>query len=107
MIDLYIDYTARPDYGSPSWRAFMASAFWLRFGFVGASVVAIALVALFTGDTSPSIAAASAVSGLVVAAASWRRSWVILDRADATPSESCAVTGSIAFGNGMESATSR
>ena len=83
MIGAYIDSGYVPDRGSASWRALMASAFWLRIGYVGASVAIIALIAFFTGDTAAWIAALSGVGGALVAAWAWRRSWVILDRADA------------------------
>ena len=58
------------------------SGLWLRVGFIGASSAAVAVLLLFTGEARPLIALASALAGGVLAAFSWRRSWVLLDRID-------------------------
>src|SRR4051812_41900189 len=46
----HLDPTFTPDRRSEAWGALIASAFWLRLTFIGASVFVIAITALFTGD---------------------------------------------------------
>jgi hypothetical protein len=90
----------------------VASGLWLRAGFVAASVAAIALIMLATGEANPSIAIASTVAGGVAAAYAWGRSRAILNRADAL--EAAAATEAAparppagGFGAPVESAASR
>lgn len=78
----YTDTSFTPDYRSASWRALLASGLWLRAGFVGASVFAIGVIALFSGEWSPTTALASALVGGPFAAFAWRRSWILINRAD-------------------------
>ena len=68
------------DRNSASWRAFVASGLWLRAGFVGASVFAIGLIMLFTGEASALTALTCLVAGGAFAAFAWRRSWAALNR---------------------------
>jgi hypothetical protein len=96
-----------PDYRNASWRAFVATGLWLRVGFVGASVLAIALITLFTGEASPVMALAGVVAGGMVAAYSWRQSWVVLNRADEEMTAPPAPARTVGFGNRVESAASR
>lgn len=77
-----IDTSFTPDYRSASWRAFLASGLWLRAGFIGASVFAVAVIALFSGEWSPMTALASALGGGLFAAYAWRQSWLVIERAD-------------------------
>jgi len=62
-------------------RALVACSLWLHIGLVGASAMAIGVLHLFDGDGSPLSALALAVSGGILAAASWRRSRTVLDAA--------------------------
>ncbi len=106
----YLDRRYAPDPLTPAWRGLVASGLWLRAGFVGASVAAIALAMLAGGDATPSIAIASAVAGGAVAAFAWRRFWVAINRADATEAadatQASARSRPSGFGAGVESAAS-
>lgn len=102
-----IDPRFIPDRRSPAHRALVASGLWMRVGFVGASVFAVGLIALFNGDASAATALASAITGGLVAAYAWRRSWVVLNRADTAEASRPEHTRAIAFGNGVESAATR
>jgi hypothetical protein len=72
------------DRNSASWRAFVASGLWLRGGFVGASVFAIGLILLFTGEASALTALTCLVAGGAFAAFAWRRAWAALNRVEAS-----------------------
>jgi len=74
-----------PDPFSPEGQALVKSGLWMRAGFVGASVVALGIITLFTGDARPINALAAILGGVALAVLAWRRSWVLLDRID--PSE--------------------
>ena len=104
MSTLHDKSSITPGYRSESWRAFMASGLWLRTGFVGASIFAIAVIALFSGDWNPATALAAAVAGGLIAAYAWRRSWLVINRLDeitfGVPPTSPHATG---FGRGIES----
>ena len=104
----YVDTRFTPDYRSASWRALLASGMWLRAGFVGASVFAIGVIALFSGESSPTTALASALVGGPFAAFAWRRSWILINRADgletsSPPAAPVCLTG---FTPGAESTAS-
>ena len=103
----YLDTRFTPDRRSESWQALVATALWLRVGFIGACVVAIALITLFTGEANPAYALASAFAGFTVAACAWGYSWVVLNRADAATAARSATTRPVELGNGVESAVSR
>ena len=106
----YLDRRYAPDPLTPAWRALVASGLWLRAGFVGASVAAIALVMLASGDATPLIAIASAVAGGAVASFAWRRFWVVINRADATEAadatQASARSRPSGFDAGVQSAAS-
>jgi len=72
-----------PDPFSPEGQALMKSGLWMRAGFVGASVVALGVITLLTGDARPVNAIAAILAGVALAVLAWRRSWVLLDRIDA------------------------
>ena len=65
--------------GRPS---LVACSLWLHIGFIGASALAAGLLQLFDGEAKWSFALALAFSGAVLAAASWRRGLIVLERAD-------------------------
>ncbi|MEO8304659.1 MAG: hypothetical protein ABI724_11105 [Betaproteobacteria bacterium] len=87
-----VDTNFTPDYRSASWRALLASGMWLRAGFVGASVFAIGVITLFSGEWSPATAFASALAGGVFAAYAWRRALLVIDRADGSEASPPAPT---------------
>ena len=104
----YIDTRFTPDYRNASWRAFIVSGLWLRAGFVGASVFAIAVIALFSGEWGPATALASALAGGLVATYAWRRSWLVINRVDAATLEAQPTSPhAVGFGRGIESPASR
>ena len=79
-------YLTIEPYESPKHRnAIVASAFWLRLGYVGVCAVAISAIVFFNDDASPLKALAGALGGAALAAFAWRRSWLALDRADGEP----------------------
>jgi len=69
-------------------RALLACSFWLHSGFIGAVAVAAGVIQLFDGDASLSSALALALSGAVLAAASWRRARTVLE--DSKPATTVA-----------------
>jgi hypothetical protein len=71
-----------PDPFSPEGQALVKSSLWMRAGFVGASVVALGIITLFTGEARPINALATILGGVALAVLAWRRSWVLLDRVD-------------------------
>jgi hypothetical protein len=104
----YTQWSATPGYRDESWRAFMVSGLWLRTGFVGASLFAIAVIALFSGDWSPVTAVATAVAGGLTAVYAWRRSWLVINRLDETTIEMPPTSPhAIGFGRGVELPASR
>lgn len=77
-------YLTIDPYEPPEYRgALLASALWLRLGFIGVCAVVISAIVFFNGDASLAKALAGALGGGAVAAFAWRRSWLALDRADA------------------------
>jgi hypothetical protein len=95
------------DRRSPASRAIAASAFLLRIGFVGASVFAVGIIALFDGDARPTTALASAILGGLVAAYAWRRSWILLSRAEIAEASPTEPARAAALGNPVELAAMR
>jgi hypothetical protein len=69
------------------WRL-VASGLWLRLGFVGACATAVSVILMFTGETGPLVALATAVLGGALAAFAWRRALSVLE-----PVETSAVAG--------------
>ena len=63
-------------------RALVACSLWLHIGFIGAAALAVGLLQLFDGEAKWSSALALALSGGVLAAASWRRTRTVLERAE-------------------------
>ena len=63
-------------------RLLIACSFWLRVGFVGASILVAGLLLLFNGEAKPLLAMASAAGGGLLAAVAWKRGRVLLDRVD-------------------------
>ena len=63
-------------------RAVVVSSLWLHTGYIGAVAVAAGLIQLFDPGTSWLAAVALAVSGGVLAAASWHRGRTVLEDAE-------------------------
>jgi hypothetical protein len=70
-------------------RALVACSLWLHIGLIGATVLVVGLLQLFGGETKWLSALALALSGGVLAAASWRRARTVLE--DAEPSSAVSV----------------
>jgi hypothetical protein len=102
-----IDPRFVPDRRSPAWRALLASTVWLRAGFIGASVFAIGLIMLVTGEGQPMSALASAIAGALLAALAWRHAWTVLSAADVGDAARPGPARAVAFGSPVESAASR
>lgn len=102
-----IDPRFVPERRSPAWRALRASTVWLRAGFVGASVLAIGLIMLVTGEGQPMTALASAIAGALVATLAWRHSWTVLSAADVGDAARPGPARTVAFGSAVESVVSR
>jgi hypothetical protein len=60
----------------------VASSLWLRLGFVGAAGAVVALIELYNGEAGLLAALAWIFGGAWLAAVSWRRAKVLLDRLD-------------------------
>ncbi len=60
----------------------VASSLWLRLGFVGAAGAVVALIELYKGEADLLAALAWIFGGAWLAALSWRRAKVLLDRLD-------------------------
>jgi len=60
----------------------VASSLWLRLGFVGATGAVVALIELYKGEADLLAALAWIFGGAWLAALSWRRAKVLLDRLD-------------------------
>ena len=60
----------------------VASSLWLRLGFVGATGAVVALTELYKGEADLLAALAWIFGGAWLAALSWRRAKVLLDRLD-------------------------
>jgi hypothetical protein len=73
----------------------IASSLWLRLGFVAASVAGVALTELYRGEASPFAALAWIFGGAVLAALSWRRARILLDRLDRLEAASESVTSHV------------
>ena len=63
-------------------RLLIACSFWLRVGFVGASILFAGVLLLLNGEAKPMFALASALGGGLLAAFSWKRGRALLDRVD-------------------------
>jgi len=63
-------------------RALIACSLWLQIGFIGAPALAAGSLQLFGGETKWLSALALALSGGVLAAASWRRARTVLEHAE-------------------------
>lgn len=86
-------------------RGLFMSGLLLQLGFVGASVLVVALIRLVDGGASAPLALAGAVGAGVLTAYAWRRSLRVLDRIDASTAAGTA-RGLAAFGQGLGSAAS-
>ena len=73
----------------------VASSLWLRLGFVGAVGAVVALVELYQGEADVLAALAWIFGGTWLAAASWRRAKVLLDRLDHLEETPEAVTSQV------------
>jgi hypothetical protein len=73
----------------------IASSLWLRLGFVAASGAGVALTELYKGEASPFAALAWIFGGAVLAALSWRRARILVDRLDSLEAASEAVTSQV------------
>jgi len=71
-----------PDIQNTSERALVACSLWLHIGFIGATALAVGLLELLGGETKWLSALALALSGGVLAAASWRRARTVLEHAE-------------------------
>jgi len=71
-----------PDRQTNTERARIACSLWLHIGFIGATALAVGLLQLFDGEAKWSSALALALSGGVLAAASWRRARTVLEHAE-------------------------
>jgi hypothetical protein len=96
-----------PTMPGDSTRALFMSGLWLQLGFVGASVLAIALTRLVDGGASASLALASALGAGVLTVLAWHRSRSVLDRIDASTAAGTAGTRPAAFGQGLGPAVAR
>ena len=77
--------------GDRATRALIASGVWLRVGFIGASALVGALVALIGGEARALPALAFMIAGAAVTVIGWRRARALLDRDVATSSASAPV----------------
>jgi hypothetical protein len=66
-------------------RTLVACSLWLHIGFIGASASAVGLLWLFGGEAEWLSALALAISGGMLAAASWRRARTVLGYAERAP----------------------
>jgi hypothetical protein len=66
-------------------RTLVACSLWLHIGFIGASASATGLLWLFGGDAEWLSALALAISGGMLAAASWRHARTVLGYAERAP----------------------
>lgn len=82
-------------------RVLFMSGLWLQLGFVGASVLAIALMRLVDGGASAPFALTSALGAGVLTAFAWLRSRSVLDRIDVSTATGTAGTRPAAFGQGL------
>ena len=73
---------AMPELHGAIGRALVASGFWLRIGFVGASAVAVGMIQLFGNEASPFAALGLAAGGAALAVFSWQRAHAALELAD-------------------------
>src|ERR1700730_9074581 len=73
----------------------VASSLWMRLGFVGAIGAVVALVELYKGEADVLPALAWIFGGTWLAAASWRRAKVLLDRLDHLEETPEAVTSQV------------
>ena len=67
---------------SPSSSALVSSSLWLYIGLIGASVLAAGLVQWFYGEPRLPWSPIVALFGAVVAVASWRRAFTVLEEAE-------------------------
>jgi hypothetical protein len=78
-------------------RPLVACSLWLHIGFIGAAALAAGLLQLFDGETAWLSALALAISGAVLAAASWRHALTILEDAERASSSAGAAPGESAL----------
>ena len=96
-----------PSMPDDSTRALFVSGLWVQLGFVGASVLAIALTRLLDGGASAPLALAGALGAGVLTAFAWHRSLRVLDRIDVSSAAETAPARLAALGQGLGSAVSR
>src|SRR3981081_4430227 len=96
-----------PEFQNNTDRALFACRLWLHIGFIGAVALAAGLLQLFDGEGKWLGGVGPALSGGMVAAASWRCALTVLEHADwastvATdaPSESTSRASSKQMGRG-------
>ncbi len=83
-------------------RSLVSCSLWLHIGFIGASALAAGLIRLSAGNAGALSALALAISGGVLALASWRRGRTVLDSG-----ERAAAGGADAAGTFVSRAISR
>jgi len=71
-----------PQIQNTSERALVACSLWLHIGFIGAIVLVVGLLQLFGGETKWLSALALALSGGVLATASWHHARTVLEDAE-------------------------
>ena len=74
----------------------VASSLWMRLGLVGAIGAVVALIELYKGEADVLAALAWIFGGAWLAAASWRRAKVLLDRLDHLEDTPEAATSEVA-----------
>lgn len=99
--------TSVPNRPGESARTLAACNLWLCLGFVGASALAIALLRLVDGSTSPAPALAGALAAGLLTTFAWRRSQAVLDRVDVPAATASAPAVPDAFGRGREPLAAR
>jgi membrane protein implicated in regulation of membrane protease activity len=71
-----------PESPSNSSRALVASSLWLHIGLIGATALAAGLLQWFAGDPRLPWSPIVALFGGVLAVASWRRGFTVLEQAE-------------------------
>jgi hypothetical protein len=74
-----------PESPNNSSRALAASSLWLHVGLIGATALAAGLLQWFDGDPRLPWSPLVALFGGVLAAASWRRGFAVLEQAERAP----------------------
>lgn len=96
-----------PSMPDDSTRRLFASGIWVQLGFVGASVLAIALMRLLDGGASLPLALAGAFGAIALTAFAWHRSVRVLDRIDVSRAAETTPARLAALGQDLGSAVSR